>query len=306
MSAEPARRIPASEAHPAPPPDLAARTPDRVMFADLHLHTRFSDGTYTPEELVAQARKHGLAALALTDHDTVEGCPPAAAACAAAGIEFLAGAELTSEQDGQELHVLGYGMDVDNAPLQTALAKFQQVRQQRIRDIVARLNQLNVPLDADAVFALANCRAPGRPHVARALVAAGVCASLDEAFERFLKKHRPAWVPKFKITAPEAIALIHQANGVAVIAHPALNRADPLIPGLVDAGLDGIECFHTKHPPAASRRYLDLAARLGVLVTGGSDCHGMSKGKPLIGTMRLPFEYFEKLKARIAERRLDR
>ncbi|MBP7826944.1 MAG: PHP domain-containing protein [Verrucomicrobia bacterium] len=273
------------------------------MSADLHLHTRFSDGTFTPEELVAAAQQQELTALALTDHDTMEGCPATAAACAAAGIEFLPGIELTSEQNGRELHILGYGLAMHQAPLQQALAKFQAARQQRIRDIVARLKELNVTLDADAVLAQANCRAPGRPHVARALVTAGACATMDEAFERWLKQHRPAWVPKYRITAADAIELIHQAGGAAVLAHPALNRADPLIPGLVEAGLDGIECFHTQHSANVSRRYVALANRLGVLITGGSDCHGLNKGIPHIGTVRLPLVYFEKLKDRIAERR---
>lgn len=273
------------------------------MFADLHIHTRFSDGTYAPEEVVAAASTHGLAALALTDHDTVEGCGAAAAACAAAGIEFLVGVELTAEQDGREMHILGYGMDPADPKLLQSLAHFQSVRQQRIREIVTRLNALGIALEADAVFALANCRAPGRPHVARTLVAAGHCGSLDEAFERFLKKHRPAWVPKFKMSAPEAIALIHDAGGIAVLAHPVLNKVDDLLPGLVAAGLDGIECFHTKHTPAITDRYIGLANRLGALISGGSDCHGLNKGKPLIGTVRLAYEYFEKLKARLAARR---
>src|SRR6266404_2541012 len=164
------------------------------MFADLHLHTNFSDGTYTPEEVVENARRHGLDGMALTDHDTVEGCPRAAAACGAAGIEFLVGAELTAEQDGHEIHILGYDFDIQNPRLLREIQKFQAVRQNRVREMVARLNRMNVPLQAEEVFALANCRAPGRPHVARALVAAGLVGSLDEAFERFLRKNRPAWV----------------------------------------------------------------------------------------------------------------
>jgi predicted metal-dependent phosphoesterase TrpH len=279
----------------------AARAGGR--FADLHLHTNFSDGTYSPEELVAQARQHGLAALALTDHDTVEGCQRTAAACGAAGIEFITGTELTAEQDGHELHVLGYCVDTGNARLLAETARFQDVRQNRIREIVARLNQIHVPLTADAVFALANCRAPGRPHVARALVQAGLCANLDVAFERYLKRNRPAWVPKFKISAPEAIALIHHAGGVAVLAHPGLNRTDDFIPGMVESGLDGIECFHTKHSTSTSEHYMELADQYHLLVTGGSDCHGMSKGKPLIGTVKIPWEHVERLKACAARRR---
>jgi predicted metal-dependent phosphoesterase TrpH len=270
------------------------------MFADLHLHTNFSDGTYTPEELVHQAQRHGLAAIALTDHDTVEGCARTRKACDAVRMEFIAGAELTAEHSGNELHILGYGLDVQNPRLLVETAKFQEVRQNRIREMVKRLNAENVPLSVEAVFGLANCRAPGRPHVARALVKAGLCSTLDQAFEKYLKKNRPAWVPKCKISASDAIELIHEAGGVAVMAHPGLNRTDDVIPGMVESGLDGIECFHTKHSNSTSEHYLELASRYGLLVTGGSDCHGLSKGKPLIGTVRLPYQHVEKLKARMA------
>ncbi len=273
------------------------------MFADLHLHTVFSDGTYTPEEMVFQASKHGFAALALTDHDTIEGCERAGIAARTAGIEFIPGTELTAEQDGDELHILGYFLDTQNPRLLAETAKFQNVRQNRIREIVAKLNGVGVPLTADAVFALANCRAPGRPHVARAMVKAGLCGSLDEAFEKYLKKNRPAWVPKFKMSAADAIDLIHHAGGLAVMAHPGLSHCDEVIPSMVDAGLDGIECFHTKHSTAIAEHYLEIADRFILLVTGGSDCHGMSKGKPLIGTIKLPYQHVEKLRAKVAARR---
>jgi len=275
-----------------------------MKFVDLHLHSHFSDGTFGPEELAAHARRCGLAAIALTDHDSVAGCPGAAVACAAAGIEFIPGTELTAEQDGNELHLLGYFINTQNPLLSHRIARFQSVRQNRIREMVARLNQLKVPLSAEAVFALANCQAPGRPHVARALVQAGLCANLDEAFDRFLKKNRPAWVPKFKMSAGEAIDLIHQAEGVAVLAHPGLNRTDQVIPGMVEAGLDGIECFHTKHSTATSEHYLELADRFHLLATGGSDCHGLNKGKPLIGTVKVPYQHVEELKARAAEMKM--
>jgi len=272
-------------------------------FADLHLHTYFSDGTYSPDELVAQAARQELAVVALTDHDTVEGCQPTASACHTAGIEFITGTELTAEQAGHEIHILGYAIDLQHPRFLKEIGKFQAVRQNRIREMVQRLNQVNVPLHADQVFALANCRAPGRPHVARALVQAGLVGSLDEAFERFLKKNRPAWVPKFKMSAAEATELIHEAGGVAVMAHPGLNRSDEVIPGMVDDGLDGIECFHTKHSQTISEHYLHIAEKFGLLVTGGSDCHGLSKGRPLIGSVKLPYEHVEKLKAKVAERR---
>jgi len=274
-----------------------------MKFADLHLHTQFSDGTFTPEELAGHGARLGFAAMALTVHDSVEGSARMAAACAAAGIEFIVGAELTAEHDGTEVHILGYFLDPQNQTLLSEIAKFQAVRQNRIREMVARINALGVPLDVESVFALANCKSPGRPHVARALVKAGLISNLDEAFERFLKKNRPAWVPKFKMSALDAMELVHQAGGLAIMAHPGLNRTDDVIPNLVDAGLDGIECFHTKHSTAMSERYLEIADKYHLLVTGGSDCHGFSKGKPLIGGVKLPYEHIEKMKAKVAERK---
>ncbi|HSY44090.1 MAG TPA: PHP domain-containing protein [Candidatus Acidoferrum sp.] len=273
-----------------------------MKFADLHLHTNFSDGTFTPEELVLHAQKAGLACIAVTDHDSVEACARAATACAAVKIEFIAGTELTAEYDDTELHLLGYFLDIHNEKLLTEIARFQVVRQSRIHEMVARINELGTPLKAESVFALANCKSPGRPHVARAMVKEGFVRSLDEAFERFLKKGRPAWVPKSKISALEAIQLVHQAGGLAVMAHPGLNRTDNIIPALVAAGMDGIECFHTKHSTAMSERYLEIADKYHLLVTGGSDCHGFSKGKPLIGTVRLPYEHVEKMKEQIHRR----
>jgi predicted metal-dependent phosphoesterase TrpH len=272
------------------------------MYADLHLHTHFSDGTYSPEELAGHAARCGFRAVALTDHDTMDGCARMGAACAALGVEFLPASELTAQHEGIEIHVLGYGMDPAHPPLQEALTRFQAVRVERVHDMVGRLNQLDVPIRAEAVFALANCQAPGRPHVARTLVQGGWCSSVDEAFERFLRRGRPAWVPKFKVSAIDAIRLIHEAGGLASLAHPGLNHADHIIPDLVAAGLDGIECFHTKHSTALTQRYLGLADTHGLLVTGGSDCHGMSKGRPLIGGIKVPYDCVVRLRAATARR----
>ncbi len=266
-----------------------------MKFADLHLHTQFSDGTFTPEELVLRAQNVGLACIALTDHDTVEGCARAAAACADVKMEFISGAELTAEHEDTEVHILGYFLDTQNRVLLDRIGKFQAVRQNRIREMCAALNQLGIPLKAEAVFALANCKSPGRPHVARALVKEKLIGNLDEAFEKYLKKGRPAWVPKTKMSALEGVELIHEAGGLAVMAHPGLNRTDDIIPGLVKAGLDGIECFHTKHSTVMAERYLEIAEKYDLLVTGGSDCHGFSKKAPLIGTVKLPYEHIEKL-----------
>jgi 3',5'-nucleoside bisphosphate phosphatase len=271
------------------------------MFADLHLHTAFSDGTYSPEELTGHGQRHGFSCLALTDHDTVEGCARMAAACEQAGIEFLPASELTCEFKGTELHMIGYCIDTHHPRLLQEMNRFQVVRQNRIREMVERLNKMNVPLREEAVLAIANCKSPGRPHVARALIQANFVKTLDEAFERFLKKGRPAWVPKFKISADDAIKLIHEAGGLAVIAHPGLVHHDALIPPLVEAGMDGIECYHTKHPTTTVEHYLEIAEEHELLVTGGSDCHGMNKGQPLIGNIKLPYQHVEQLKEHLPE-----
>jgi len=272
------------------------------MYADLHLHTTFSDGTYSPEELAGHAQRCGFRAVALTDHDTVDGCARMAAACETAGLEFVPAAELTTELAEHELHVLGYYLDVQNSKLLEQLCRFQEVRRQRVFEMVARLNALNIPLQAEAVFALANCRSPGRPHIARALTQGGWCSGLDDAFERFLKKGKPAWVPKFKISAPDAIELIHQAGGLASLAHPGINHCDEIIPELVAAGIDGLECFHTKHSTSTTQRYLEMADKHGLLVTGGSDCHGMNKGRPLIGSIKVPYGCVERMRDKMQRR----
>ena len=276
------------------------------MFADLHLHTCFSDGTYSPEELVGRGVEVGLSAMALTDHDTVDGCTRMAAACQQADIEFIPACEITTEVEGNEMHMLGYFLETDNQHLLDELAKFQEIRKNRVHEMVAKLNELGVPISLERVFEVASCDAPGRPHIGRVLVEDGVCESVDEAFKRYLKSHAPAWIPKHKICAEDAISLIHEAGGIAVMAHPGLNRIDQCIPTLVKAGMDGIECFHSRHSTPMSEHYLQMADNYRLLATGGSDCHGMNKGEPLIGTVKLPYLHVEMMKDAVAKVRAGR
>ena len=266
---------------------------------DLHLHTYYSDGTFTPEQVAKAAEEMKLAAISLTDHDTIEGCDRLAKACDERNIEFIPGTELSVDIEGNEMHLLGYFLDTQNERLITETTKYQQNRTNRVHGLVDQLNELGIELDSDDVFDLAKCKAPGRPHVARALVKHGFCGSVDEAFSRFLRRGATAWVPKTNVDYREGIELIHQAGGLAVMAHPGLNKIDHLIPDLVKAGLDGLECWHTRHPKSTAKRYREMAERYGLIITGGSDCHGTGRGHPLIGTVRVPYEILEKMKSRL-------
>ena len=266
---------------------------------DLHLHTYYSDGTFTPEQVAKAAEEMKLAAISLTDHDTIEGCDRLAKACDERNIEFIPGTELSVDIEGNEMHLLGYFLDTQNERLITETTNYQQNRTIRVHGLVDQLNELGIELDADDVFDLAKCKAPGRPHVARALVKHGFCGSVDEAFSRFLRRGATAWVPKTNVDYREGIELIHQAGGLAVMAHPGLNKIDHLIPDLVKADLDGLECWHTRHPKSTAKRYREMAERYGLIITGGSDCHGAGRGHPLIGTVRVPYEILEKMKSRL-------
>lgn len=261
---------------------------------DLHTHTTFSDGLLTPEQLVERAVEKGLAALAITDHDSVEGLARGRAA-AAGRVEIVNGIELSSVMDGSDLHLLGYFVDADHEPLLARLRRFRQERRERVRAIVGRLADLGVRLDAEAVLAAGEPGVVGRPHVAAAMVRAGAVASPDEAFRRYLGAQGGAFVPRPVFRSDEAIALVHSANGVSVVAHPGAALADATIERLVDAGLRGLEVWHPQHTPSVRQRYRTLAARLGLMMTGGSDFHGQPQGTDL-GGVPVPYSALTSLK----------
>jgi hypothetical protein len=270
-----------------------------MKYADLHLHTRYSDGTFTPRELVEHAARLGFAAIAVTDHDTLDAIPEALAAGHEFGIEIIPAVEITSRCDSQELHMLAYlfGDSWHDANLRAVLDHAARVREERIEQFVAKLNELGIPLTVSEVRACSDCGTLGRPHVALALKKRGVVSSVDEAFARFLKRGKPAYIERYRVEAAEAIAHIHRAGGVAVFAHPGLNSLDDRIPEMVQQGLDGIEVWHSRHSPAQIEHYLEMAETLGVCVTGGSDCHGSGRNGMLLGTIKLPYERVEALKA---------
>jgi hypothetical protein len=261
---------------------------------DLHAHTTFSDGLLTPEALVARAIEKRLAALAITDHDTVEGIPRALAV-AGTVLEVVPGIELSTAFEGADLHILGYYVNPEHVQLRERLQGFQQERRDRARSILERLRELGAPVDLDAVLELAGPGVVGRPHVAQAMVRAGLVADFDDAFDRYLGSQAPAYVPRPAFSPAEAIALIHAADGVSVLAHPGPQMPDSVIERLNAAGLRGIEVWHPQHGNATVRRYQALAERLGLLATGGSDFHGEHRSLDL-GDLPVPVSVLDPLK----------
>ncbi len=269
----------------------------RPATCDLHSHSLCSDGTEPPAQLVEHALERDLVALSLTDHDTMEGQAEARARAAGTSLRIIPGLELSTSHNGLEVHVLAYFVDEDNEELVAALAHFKTVRRERARAILERLKRLGMPLTEEEVLERAHGGTIGRPHVAEALVARGYVMSFDEAFRRYLGNRGPAWVPKPVPTPSEAIELVHRAGGVTSIAHPATVGQDSLIPEFAKRGLAGLECIHPKHDPASEQRYRDMAARLGLIVTGGSDCHGRRPGGSMIGYGDVPAGVVEALEA---------
>jgi hypothetical protein len=287
---------------------------------DFHTHTRVSDGSCSPEELVRAAAANKVTAFALTDHDTTDGIAAAQAEGRALGVEVIAGVELSvSEREGAiSLHILGLGLAPDDPVLRARLEIAGSARHTRAARMVERLREAGVPLELARVEALADGGSIGRPHVARALVELGVCADADEAFVRYLRRGRPGYEPYAALSASEAIALVHGAGGVAVLAHPPLSTGvdapggiEAFVERLLPHGLDGLEIWHPGHKPGQIRRLRRLARENNLLETGGSDFHGEERpgieiGRGRAGAMHIGRPIYEAFLARLAPRRAAR
>lgn len=267
------------------------------MPVDLHVHSTASDGSCSPAEIVEEAVARGLSAVAIADHDTVAGV--AAGQQAAAGrLTFLPAVEISTHHGPYELHLLGYMLDIAHAELLAELAHIQAERLKRCQNTVALLQELGVEVDYEDVRAVANGESIGRPHVAAALVKRGVVSTPAEAFARYLRRGRPAYVDRYRLSPTRAIALIRAAGGLPVLAHPKLVRRDALLPELVAVGLGGLEAYHSQHNPHDVARYLRLADKYHLLVTGGTDSHGPAGTAPVaIGAVAVPDACVERLLA---------
>jgi len=275
-----------------------------TKFADLHIHTYFSDGTSSPQEVVDEAVKSGLSSVSITDHDTIEAIAPAQTAARAVNLEVIAGIELSSEMEGKDIHVLGYFFRDVGSILLEELSKIQQARISRIKEMIVKLKGEGISdIDFDEVGSLTKSKSVGRPHLATVLLQKGHVGSMAEAFSRYLGEDCSTYVGKFKQTTSEAIQLIKNSGGLAVLAHPAVTNRDELIPSFVVAGLDGIEVYYPKHSQTTVKYYEGLAQKHNLLMTGGSDAHGQAKKDTFIGKTRIPSELVEKMKKKLTENR---
>ncbi|MGZ8412509.1 MAG: PHP domain-containing protein [Gemmatirosa sp.] len=271
-------------------------------FVDLHSHSTASDGHLAPTAVVEAARVAGLAALALTDHDTVAGVPEAQSAGARAGLRIVAGCELSAHLGVNEIHLLALHLDSVEM-IATELARFRDDRVTRAERMVQLLGNAGVTVTMDDVLRESAGGAVGRPHVARAVVAAGAARDIREAFDRFLGDGRPAYVDKPRLDARDAIALAHAAGGIAVWAHPKGEGKRDKVETLVAAGLDGLEVLHPVHNAEDRARLQALTDFFGLVTSGGSDWHGIPDHPRQLGTMQVPIEVLERQDARVAARR---
>ncbi len=290
---------------------------DTAPGIDLHTHTTASDGSLAPAALVQHAHEIGLAALAVTDHDTLGGLAEAAAEAARRGVEFLPGVELSVEDGGGRFHLLGYGFDPGHPALAEKLVALRRSRAARNTQMAEKMAALGLPVTMDDVRNAAKKHAEGgeeaeviaRPHFAQALIAKGVVGSTQEAFDKYLASGRPLYQAKDVLTPADAIALLHDAGGVAVMAHPGLvplsktalaARVNSLA---AEAGLDGLEALYSQHSPADTEFFLRLAREQGLLVTGGSDFHGTPKPHVPLGIVfdgrPAPLELLSALRSRL-------
>lgn len=272
---------------------------------DLHVHSNASDGTFTPSELVSYALKKGLTAMALTDHDTVSGVKEAAAAAEGTGLCLIPGVELSAEYRGRDIHMLGLFLDYEAEPFLAYLTEFKTIRDERNKQMAARLSEYGMKVSMEEMRQEYGEAVLTRAHFAKILVKKGYVRSYDEAFDRFLGDGRPCYIPRKRITPEGAIELIHQAKGLAALAHPLLyhlgmDELKILVRQLKNQGLDGIEAIYAMNSGRDERRMKELAEEFDLLITGGSDFHGATKPHIDLGVGRgdlfVPEEILTKLK----------
>ncbi len=259
-----------------------------VSTIDLHLHSTASDGSYPAETVVAMAEGNGVRILALTDHDSLDGIPAAEERARRSGIRVIPGVELSVSEIGIDVHLLAYGFDPRDKSLVAAIGRYRDSRWERARKMLARLKGLGIRIALEEVEEIAHGGALGRPHVAEALMQGGHVETFQEAFQRYLGHHAPAYVAKQTVALEEAVSVVREAGGVTVLAHPGTLNRDHLIADWARRGLDGIEVWHSKHSAGDVARYRGIAKEHSLLMTGGSDYHGERTPDVSIGGVLVP------------------
>ena len=283
--------------------DNAFRHPGWV---DLHVHSTASDGSLSPLKIIERAKEIGLRAVAITDHDTIEGSAEALGYPPLPSLEILPGIEISAHVPSGTMHILGYLLRLDDSSLRQTLKRVQEARANRNMKIVERLQELGVPIQYPELTAVSGGGQIGRPHIAQVLVHKGAARSVDEAFKRFLRKGGAAYVSRYRLLPGEAIQMILRAGGVPVLSHPfTLDVRDEgdlesLLVDLKGAGLKGMEVYYPEHGPERTTQYERLARRHGLVMTGGTDFHGEAKPRVQMGIgrgdLRIPYQLVEKLK----------
>ncbi|NOR25983.1 MAG: PHP domain-containing protein [Desulforhopalus sp.] len=281
------------------------------MSIDLHTHSTASDGTMSPADLVKYAHKKGLSAIAITDHDTIGGIAEAIVSGKKLGIEVVSGIELSVKYSDHNVHLLGYMFDCDHKELHVSLAQLQAGRFERNKKIIAKLNRLGLAIEFSELQKTAGSGQNGRPHIARLMIQKGFVRTMDEAFEKYLGHGALAYASRFAYGVKDAISLINNAGGIAVLAHPfQLDKSVDNLPHelhqLRDMGLDGIEVYYPTHSRKFRKRLISLAEKYSLLMTGGSDYHGSIRpGTTLAGgkNVSVPAELLVKMKERVKQNR---
>jgi predicted metal-dependent phosphoesterase TrpH len=284
------------------------------MYIDLHIHTTASDGSLTPSQVVRYAKEKDLKAIAITDHDTIEGNEEAIIEGRREGIEVIPGVEISVDYSPGSMHMLGYFITTEDTTLKEKLTILQESRADRNPKIVEKLNKLGLALTYDEVVQISGGGQIGRPHIAQALLKKGYIKSIQEAFDRYLGKGSPAYIDKFRLGAEEAITTITDAGGIPVLAHPftlhckSSDELEVLVKKLVNQGLQGLEVYYSEHNKRQISHYHLLAKRYNLVITGGSDFHGKNMGGIDLGTgrgnLKVPYTLFERLKTLYEEKRI--
>lgn len=268
-------------------------------YCDLHLHSTASDGADGPGVVAGRAAALGIGAIALTDHDTVAGIAEAQTAAAIHGVAYLPAVEITARHGRHEVHVLGYGIDPAAPALAALLETGSALRDRRIRTMIAKLNELGVPVDAEAVFELSGGGSVGRMHLARVVHEMGHAPTVQGVFDKYIGAGKRAYAPRTAVAVAEAIDAIHGAGGLAFLAHPGIGKTRHVLPALLALPFDGIEAYHARHSPGQTEGFIALANERGLMVSGGSDCHGAAKFEPTMGKVQVPFARYEAIRDRL-------